>query len=742
MKNIRFNRIFIFIIFLGLILPKSFAQIIYSSPGNYTWIVPPCVTEITVEVWGGGGGGGSVWSRFNSVSGNGINCETGDEICATAGGGGGGGFASRTYTVVPGQVYNITVGLGGVASVNSSGENRANNGTNGGNSTFSGPATVGPGTLTGFGGSGGGAANISRDCSFGCNFNHNGENGAGGAGGSGSNGTAMFNGGNGKTGAHSASTNDKSGGGGGGAGNSANGTNGGLIAAGTGGDSGGGNGGSGINQDYGNGFLGTNGNQAVAIGGGGGGAASHNRNSCNSSGNNHQSRVGGEGARGEIRITYNSGAQPTPLFNPIAPICAGENLSPLPIVSLNGISGSWSPALNNTATTTYTFTSDPSNCANTATLTITVNQATTTPNFDQVAAVCSGSTLQPLPTNSTNGVSGSWSPALNNLLTSTYTFTPNAGECALTTTMTITINSGIVPSFDPLGPYCIGASIPSLPTSSTNGISGTWSPAINNSATTTYTFTPTLNTGECASTQTMSIIISAIITSTTSEVLCESELPFLWNGIYYNGAGIYSYYTQTAGGCDSTAILNLSISPNPLTSFIPSTNLFTESPQLVFFTNTSVGAATYSWDFGDGAFSSEDNPEYLFSNNSNGQTITLEAVSSEGCIGTYQITIEFEEGLIFYIPNTFTPDGDGYNQTFRPIFTSGFDPIDYHLIIFDRWGEIIFESFDISKGWDGTYGNIDMGFICPDCIYTWGIKYKLLNNDASAEVVGHISLLR
>jgi hypothetical protein len=52
----RFNRIFIFIILLGLILPKSFAQIIYSSPGNYTWIVPPCVTEITVEVWGGGGG--------------------------------------------------------------------------------------------------------------------------------------------------------------------------------------------------------------------------------------------------------------------------------------------------------------------------------------------------------------------------------------------------------------------------------------------------------------------------------------------------------------------------------------------------------------------------------------------------------------------------------------------------------------------------------------------------------------
>ena len=96
------------LLFVSIIIFKcdrSIAQSqVYTTPGTYTWTVPPCVTEITVQVWGGGGGGGSVWSRFNSVSGNGSNCEQGDEICATAGGGGGGGFASRTYTVVPGQV--------------------------------------------------------------------------------------------------------------------------------------------------------------------------------------------------------------------------------------------------------------------------------------------------------------------------------------------------------------------------------------------------------------------------------------------------------------------------------------------------------------------------------------------------------------------------------------------------------------------------------------------------------------
>ena len=160
--------------FIGKVSDQS--SQIFSSPGDFTWTVPPCVTQITVQVWGAGGGGGSVWSRFNSVSGNGANCETGDEICATAGGGGGGGFTSRTYTVVPGEVYNITVGAGGIASVLGTGDNRAQNGGDGGISRFSGPATVGPGTLTGFGGIGGGAANIMRSCNFGCSFNHNGVN--------------------------------------------------------------------------------------------------------------------------------------------------------------------------------------------------------------------------------------------------------------------------------------------------------------------------------------------------------------------------------------------------------------------------------------------------------------------------------------------------------------------------------------------------------------------------------------
>ena len=153
-----------------------------------------------------------------------------------------------------------------------------------------------------------------------------------------------------------------------------------------------------------------------------------------------------------------------------------------------------------------------------------------------------------------------------------------------------------------------------------------------------------------------------------------------------------------------------------------------------------MGAATYSWDFGDGAFSSEDNPEHLYAENSNGQTITLVAVSSEGCIGTYQVSIEFEEGLIFYIPNTFTPDQDEHNQTFRPIFTSGFDPYNYEMLIFNRWGEIIFETHDVTYGWDGTYSFTNS--ICQDGVYSYKIAFKNPILDERKVVCGSVNLLK
>src|SRR5690606_35483110 len=118
------------------------------------------------------------------------------------------------------------------------------------------------------------------------------------------------------------------------------------------------------------------------------------------------------------------------VFIPITPICAGQALS-LPLISNNGTSGTWSPAVNNTQTTTYTFTPNPGVCALPATMTVEVNNYIL-PVFVQDTVVCMGSNPVALPTTSSNGISGTWSPAnTNTQQTTNYTFIPNANQCVL-----------------------------------------------------------------------------------------------------------------------------------------------------------------------------------------------------------------------------------------------------------------------------------------------------------------------
>ena len=217
---------------------------------------------------------------------------------------------------------------------------------------------------------------------------------------------------------------------------------------------------------------------------------------------------------GTITVTTDTSTVPT--FNQIAPICSGATLAPLPTSSTNNptsITGTWSPALNNLVTTTYTFTPDAGQCATTTTMTIVVNPPLA-PLFVQIAgqSFCAGElSAFPFPNvsdNLPNGIAGTWSPAFNNTVTTTYTFTPNSGQCATTTSLTVVITPNEVPTFNLIAPICSGATLPALSTTSNNNITGTWSPALNNLATTTYTFTP--NAGQCATTTTMEVVVNTV----------------------------------------------------------------------------------------------------------------------------------------------------------------------------------------------------------------------------------------
>lgn len=94
--------------------------------------------------------------------------------------------------------------------------------------------------------------------------------------------------------------------------------------------------------------------------------------------------------------------------------------------------------------------------------------------------------------------------------------------------------------------------------------------------------------------------------------------------------------------------------------------------------------------------------------------------------------------VIYFIPNTFTPNGDEFNQRFNPVFVCGYDPYEYHFEIYNRWGEVIFESFDPESGWDGTYNDFPAG----EGVFLWKLQYKATNSAERKMLTGHLNLLR
>jgi gliding motility-associated-like protein len=158
------------------------------------------------------------------------------------------------------------------------------------------------------------------------------------------------------------------------------------------------------------------------------------------------------------------------------------------------------------------------------------------------------------------------------------------------------------------------------------------------------------------------------------------------------------------------------------------------------FTNSSLGATNYVWDFGDGQSASEFEPSHVFQNTMNGYTITLTALTDLQCSDATTISIGYQYNELLYIPNSFTPDGDLNNQVFCPVFFSGYDPQNYEFTVYNRWGEVIFESRNALVGWDGTYG--PDAFEAPAGMYTYRILYKNPDLDERKVITGHVNLLR
>ena len=211
----------------------------------------------------------------------------------------------------------------------------------------------------------------------------------------------------------------------------------------------------------------------------------------------------------------------------------------------------------------------------------------------------------------------------------------------------------------------------------------------------------------------------------------------------FNQPGCYDVaLTSTLNGCSASVNSSqyICVENNPIALFSANPNIINPNNSTIHFFNLSSGAISYLWDFGDVEQSIEVSPSHLFDVNGGDYSVTLTATSLLGCTSEYILSVIYEEELIFYVPNSFTPDGDQFNQVFVPIFSSGIDETSYHLSIFDRWGELIFESYDLHVGWDGTY-TAKQGMV-QDEMYIWKIDFKLKKNDDHRVVTGHVSILK
>ena len=204
----------------------------------------------------------------------------------------------------------------------------------------------------------------------------------------------------------------------------------------------------------------------------------------------------------------------TPDFPEFPEYCPGAAVPTLNATSPNGVTGTWLPAVidnQNSGSYVFTPTPDSGQCAVSRTYNVVITTPTINPTFDAIPDFCSGTTPIPgLSTMSNNSISGTWSPAtIDNTQTANYVFTPNAGQCALPLTITVTVNDVLTPDFDPNITICSGTTVPTLETTSPNEIVGTWTPAIVDPNGGMYTFTPTPITGQCFNPQTIEVAVAA-----------------------------------------------------------------------------------------------------------------------------------------------------------------------------------------------------------------------------------------
>lgn len=184
-----------------------------------------------------------------------------------------------------------------------------------------------------------------------------------------------------------------------------------------------------------------------------------------------------------------------------------------------------------------------------------------------------------------------------------------------------------------------------------------------------------------------------------------------------------SLTTTNIYGCQTQQIIPnlIHVYANPEAKFVTDPYTITMLNTNINFINLSTGATSYYWNFGDGDSSSFENPYHQYPSIPAQYNAYLVAISEHGCLDTSWQRIEVMGEYTFYTPTAFSPDNDSKNEVWR-VYATNINFSTFELVIIDRWGEVIFETKDIEKTWDGRAKNGDK--LVPVGTYTWIAKFK------------------
>ncbi|CAN5387627.1 hypothetical protein BH09BAC5_BH09BAC5_20590 [soil metagenome] len=211
------------------------------------------------------------------------------------------------------------------------------------------------------------------------------------------------------------------------------------------------------------------------------------------------------------------------------------------------------------------------------------------------------------------------------------------------------------------------------------------------------------------------------------------------------GAYTITLTTVSNNGCTTTLVMPnyVTVYPVPVASF-SATPMVTSilSPNVIFNDLSQGSPVIWHWDFGDPSTDSDtsnhQNTSYEFSSEYGAHyNVNLIVTNQYGCVDDTTIEIIIEPDFSFFIPNAFTPNGDGINEGF---FGQGYGITKYEIWIFDRWGNLIFTTKDINEAWDGSVQGRGGDLVQQD-VYVWKVVLSDVF-DKQHKYIGHVSVIR